>query len=199
MAPVSMKLGRLIESADLNLDTKLGEKCFEEFRWWYDFFLKADTDESNAPTFIRLLTGVPCDLVKEFKSAIAYCRSGEQEFSTNDPFENESSIEVFCDCDLLKNCLTQIIQNACRGKHSPETIPEIDWRFKIDEIDEHFIWLYARNTASDELTPSRGRGLITLNEKLEPFRSFLEGNPVDDSSVWTYQVGLRLLKWRHSK
>ena len=198
MEPVSTHLQQLVEKADTSLNIEIGTLCFKEFKWWYDFFLKADQDKENSPLFVKLLAGVPCDLVKEFNDVISFSLDSVEEFSTNNPFEPESSIEVYCDRDLLKNCLNQIIQNALRGKHSEEIIVKLEWRIKPDEIDDHFIWLFARNTASNELTPSRGRGLVTLNEKLEPFRGTIAGDPIiNNTELWTYEVSLRLLKWRH--
>jgi hypothetical protein len=193
---VSLMLQRLSQQGEQTYDIEEGSRCFDKINWWNGFFLEADSDDKYSPRFIKLLKGCPSELVSRLAEAIENNRKRGYHFTSNE-LPQEQHIKVFCDGELLQSCVTQIIQNAFRRIEKNNAEIRFHWSIQDDDSDNHYVWLIAKNSGSEPTSHGRGRGLVSLNASLRGFRGSIEGGPIVETSEWSYEARLRLMKWRH--
>ncbi len=167
----------------------------DEVKWWSDFFLEIDTGaESDAEAkFLKVIKNCPTDLRECLRTIDGEMKSARFNFTSS--FELNDECSVFCDQELLKNCIEQIIENACKDSEINNTTIFIHWELEKMTDTEDVIVLCAKNTGTEHRIPGKGLGYLSLNQKLKDFKSKISGRKLDGSNdQWSYEVRLQLLK-----
>lgn len=188
------KILNYLDKDEESLDGEVIYSSIEEVKWWNKFFLEPDSGREPEAQFLRIIKRCPSNLKKCLDTAVEEMKT-KYDFISQILF-NEEDYEVFCDEELVKTCIAQIIENACKNAELNDSEIFIEWTVE-HSVNENILTLSAKNIGSENQAPSNGLGFISLNQKLKEFHGEIKGRKLSDKiSDWVFEARLTLLKWQ---